>query len=93
MLGTNNLEVPAADGFKTRLPEGGSYLFPKMPRIALSLLEFTKTLRLHADVIVTPGTQFGPQFTDSFRINFSQDHEAAVAAIRRTIEIVQRYRV
>ena len=83
----------AAYGFKTRLPEGGSYLFPKVPRIAVSLSEFTKALRLHADVIVTPGTQFGPQFTDSFRINFSQDHEAAVAAIRRTIEIVNRYRV
>jgi len=83
----------AADGFQVRLPEGGSYLFPLMPEIDLDILEFTKVLRLQAAVSVTPGIEFGPQFTGSFRINFSQDHEAAVAAIRRTIKIVNRYRV
>ncbi|KAA1262279.1 Aspartate aminotransferase [Rubripirellula obstinata] len=82
-----------ADGFKLRLGEGGSYLFPKMPKLAISLADFTKALRLQADVIVTPGTEFGPEFGDSFRINFSQDHQAAVEAIHRTIEIVNRYRV
>jgi len=56
-------------------------------------LDFARVLRLHAGVTVTPGTEFGPQFTDSFRINFSQDHQAAVAAILRTIEMVGRYRV
>lgn len=83
----------AAEGFALRLGEGGSYLFPKLPRIDVSIAEFTKVLRLQAGVIVTPGTQFGPQFTNSFRINFSQDHEAAAAAIQRTIELVDRYRV
>ena len=83
----------AAGGFRVRLPEGGSYLFPTMPEIDLDILDFTKVLRLQAGVSVTPGIEFGPQFTGSFRINFSQDHEAAVAAIRRTIEIVNRYRV
>jgi aspartate/methionine/tyrosine aminotransferase len=82
----------AADGFQVRLPEGGSYLFPKTPEISLNILDFTKVLRLQAGVSVTPGTEFGPQFTDCFRINFSQNHEAAVAAIQRTIDIVNRYR-
>lgn len=82
----------AAEGFQVRLPEGGSYLFPKIPKIDMNILDFTKTLRLQAAVSVTAGTEFGPQFTDCFRINFSQDHEAAVAAITRTIEIVNRYR-
>jgi aspartate/methionine/tyrosine aminotransferase len=81
------------EGFSTRLPEGGSYLFPKLPEIGMGLLDFTKVLRLQAGVSVTPGTQFGPQFSDCFRINFSQDHEAAVAAIERLIEIVNRYRI
>ncbi len=81
-----------AEGFRARLPEGGSYLFPQMPAIDVGLLEFTKALRMQAGVTVTPGTEFGPQFTDCFRINFSQDHQAAVAAIRRTIELVHRYR-
>jgi len=82
----------ATDGFKARLPEGGSYLFPTLPEIDLDILDFTKVLRLQAGVSVTPGIEFGPQFTNSFRINFSQDHQAAVAAIKRTIEIVNRYR-
>jgi len=83
----------AAEGFRVRLPEGGSYLFPKMPEIAVSLHDFCKALRLHAGVTVTPGTEFGPQFSGSFRINFSQQHQAAVAAILRTVEMVRRYRV
>jgi len=83
----------AADGFRVRLPEGGSYLFPQMPALDIGILEFSKVLRLHAGVTVTPGTEFGPQFTDSFRINFSQDHQAALAAILRTVEMVERYRV
>jgi aspartate/methionine/tyrosine aminotransferase len=83
----------AAQGFRVRLPEGGSYLFPQLPEIDIGILEFSKVLRLHAGVTVTPGTEFGPQFTDSFRINFSQDHQAAVAAILRTVKLVDRYRV
>jgi aspartate/methionine/tyrosine aminotransferase len=83
----------AAEGFKVRLPEGGSYLFPKMPKIDLNILDFTRALQLQAAVSVTPGMEFGPHFTDCFRINFSQDHGAAVAAVRRTVEIVDRYRI
>ena len=80
------------DGVKARATEAGSYLFPKIPELTVTIEEFVKILRLQANVTVTPGTEFGPQFTQSFRINFSQDHEAAVDAIQRTIEIVNRYR-
>jgi aspartate/methionine/tyrosine aminotransferase len=82
-----------AEGFDARLTEGGSYLFAKIPKIDMNILDFTKVLRLQAGVSVTAGTEFGPQFTDCFRINFSQDHNAAVDAIRRTIEIANRYRI
>lgn len=82
-------EVP---GVEARSPEGGSYLFIKIPEIDVSLEEFIRILRKQASVIVTPGTEFGPQFTDCFRINFSQDHKAAVDAIKRTITIMERYR-
>jgi aspartate/methionine/tyrosine aminotransferase len=85
-------ELRAAEGFRVRAADAGSYLFPKMPAIDLRAVEFAKVLRQLAGVTVTPGTEFGPQFTDSFRINFSQDHAAAVSAIRRTVEIVHRYR-
>ena len=45
-----------------------------------------------ANVTVTPGTEFGPQFLHQFRINFSQDHDNAVAAIRRLLVLLERYR-
>ena len=82
----------SADGIKARATEAGSYLFPQLPELTVTIEQFVKILRLQASVTVTPGTEFGPQFTKSFRINFSQDHEAAVDAVRRIIEIVNRYR-
>ena len=79
-------------GCAVRPTEGGSYLFPRMPELKLSMKEFVSALRVQANVVVTPGTEFGPQFTDSFRINFSQDRAAAVDAVRRIAKMVERYR-
>ena len=45
-----------------------------------------------ADVIVTPGTEFGPQYVHQFRINFSQDKEKAAAAMKRLFAVMERYR-
>lgn len=81
-----------AEGVKVRTTEAGSYLFPKLPPLDVNIQDFVKILRAQAGVTVTPGTEFGPQFTDSFRINFSQDSEAAVAAIKRLLVIMERYR-
>lgn len=85
-------KLQAVEGFKVRPTEAGSYLFPKIPALNISINEFVKLLRLQAAVTVTPGTEFGPQFTDSFRINFSQDHKAAVDAITRVIQVVEENR-
>jgi aspartate/methionine/tyrosine aminotransferase len=82
----------AAEGFKVRATEAGSYLFPGIPELDISINKFVKLLRLQAGVTVTPGTEFGPQFNDSFRVNFSQDHKAAVDAIDRVIQVVEAYR-
>jgi aspartate/methionine/tyrosine aminotransferase len=82
----------SAEGFNVRLPEGGSYLFPQMPELEVNVTAFTRALRTLAEVTVTPGTEFGPQFTNSFRINFSQDQQTAVTAVERIFEIVDRYR-
>lgn len=79
-------------GFEVRTAEAGSYLFPRVPDLTITIEELVKILRVQADVIVTPGTEFGPQFTDSFRINFSQDHSSAVDAIDRVIKVVEGYR-
>ena len=84
--------LDAAEGIEVRATEAGSYLFVKMPALTVDLQIFTKALRQLAGVIVTPGTEFGSQFTDCFRINFSQDCTAALAAIERIITVIERYR-
>ena len=82
-------EVP---GVSARPSDGGSYLFVTLPELEVSIGDFVKIARELADVTVTPGTEFGPQFIHSFRINFSQDHTAAVEAIKRLFTVMERYR-
>ncbi|QDR79806.1 pyridoxal phosphate-dependent aminotransferase [Sporomusa termitida] len=82
----------SVEGLAVRVPEAGSYLFPRIPALAVTIQEFVKFLRLQAGVTVTPGTEFGSHFTDSFRLNLSQDHEAAVQAIERAVKLIERYR-
>ncbi|MGO4840962.1 aminotransferase class I/II-fold pyridoxal phosphate-dependent enzyme, partial [Rhizobiaceae sp. 2RAB30] len=69
-------------GLKTRTPQAGSYLFPTLPPLSVGLHDFVRLLRRQANVIVTPGTEFGPH-RDSIRLNFSQDHAAAIDAGKR----------
>ena len=84
-------EFSKIPGCRVRPTEGGSYVFPKLPPLKVSLKEFITALRVKADVIVTPGTEFGP-YPDSIRLNFSQDHRAAVDAVRRIAAMVERCR-
>lgn len=82
----------SCNGVKVRETDGGSYIFPKVPPLTVNMSDFIKILRIHANVIVTPGTEFGPSFTDSFRMNFSQDKNAAIHATKRIVEMIERYR-
>ena len=79
-------------GLAVRTPEAGSYLFPRLPRLTLGLHDFVRALRVQANVIVTPGTEFSPDATDSIRLNFSQNHAAAVHAVERLVQMIERYR-
>ena len=83
-------EVP---GVTARPTQGGSYLFVTIPELSVSLHQFIRIARELAGVTVTPGTEFGPQFVHSFRLNFSQDHDRAVAALKRLFAVMERYRV
>lgn len=78
-------------GFWARPTEGGSYLFLQLPKLKVTLSQFVKLCRAQASVTVTPGTEFGPQFTDCVRLNFSQDHKAAVDAVDRICQMAVRY--
>lgn len=81
----------AAD-FQTATPQAGSYLFPKLPPFDVAPEIFVRLLRHQAGVTVTPGAEFGPNSSDSIRLNFSQDHASAVAAAGRIVDLVERYR-
>lgn len=78
-------------GLATRTPQAGSYLFPTLPPLAVSQHDFVRLLHHQANVIVTSGSEFGPHH-DSIRLNFSQDHDAAVAAAHRIVAMADRYR-
>lgn len=85
-------EFRKVPGLTVRATEGGSYVFPRLPALSLPLHDFVHALRVQANVIVTPGTEFSPDATDSIRLNFSQNHQAAVAAVRRIAQMIERYR-
>ena len=85
-------KLEGVPGVFARPTQGGSYLFVTIPELDVTLHQFIRILREMANVIVTPGTEFGPQFVHQFRINFSQDKEKAVAAIERFLIILERYR-
>lgn len=82
----------SVEGLKVRAPQAGSYLFPKLPKLTIPLHDFVRALRVQAGVTVTPGTEFSPDADDSIRLNFSQNHQAAVAAAERIASLVERYR-
>lgn len=84
--------LEAAPGVTARPTDGGSYLFVEIPELDVSLHQFIRIVRELAGVIVTPGTEFGPQFLHQFRINFSQDHDKAVNAMKRLLAVMDRYR-
>jgi len=81
----------AAD-LTTATPQAGSYLFPQLPPLDVEPHSFVRLLRHQAKVTVTPGGEFAPGSHASIRLNFSQDHSAAVAAVERLIKMVELYR-
>lgn len=78
-------------GMTTERPQAGSYLYPKLPPLDITLHDFVRLLTRQAAVTVTPGTEFAPSDTDRIRLNFSQDHYAAVDAAARIVALTPRY--
>ena len=79
-------------GCQVRKTEGGSYIFPSLPPMDISISDFAKVVRQLTGVAITPGTEFGPQFVHNFRVNFSQDHDDAIDAVKRVMTVMERYR-
>lgn len=87
----NLLSIFRAGNLPTATPQAGSYLFPQLPELKVDLNTFVRLLRHQANVVVTPGTEFAPWSNNSIRLNFSQDHDSAVAAAARIVELVKIY--
>lgn len=85
------LEIFNGTNLRTACPQAGSYLFPQLPPLRVDLHSFVRLLRIQAKVVVTAGTEFDPNCKDSIRLNFSQDHLAAVAAAKRIVKMVELY--
>ena len=84
--------ISTVPGVSARPTDGGSYLFVEIPELEVSLHQFIRIVREMANVTLTPGTEFGPQFLHEFRINFSQDKTKAVDAMKRVFAVMDRYR-
>lgn len=84
--------ISRCPGCWARPTEGGSYLFLQLPPLKVTLYQFVKLCRIQAGVTVTPGTEFGKQYSNFVRMNFSQDHDKAVSAVERICTMVERYR-
>lgn len=84
--------VECYEGVSAKPTEGGSYLFITIPELDVSLHRFIGIAREMAQITVTPGTEFGPQYLHQFRINFSQDKDKAVEAMERLMALMKRYR-
>jgi hypothetical protein len=77
------------EGSRVRTPEAGSYLSVRLPELKVPAGDFIRELADTEAVVVTPGSEFGAGFDDFFRINFSQDADAAAAAIERLVRLAQ----
>ena len=84
--------ISTVPGVSARPTDGGSYLFVEIPELEVSLHQFIRIVREMANVTLTPGTEFGPQFLHQFRINFSQYKTRAVDAMKRVFAVMDRYR-
>lgn len=84
--------ISRCPGCWARPTEGGSYLFLQLPPLKVTLYQFVKLCRIQAGVTVTPGTEFGRQYSGFVRMNFSQDHDKAVSAVERICAMAERYR-
>ncbi len=80
----------ASAHLSTRRTEGGSYLFLDVPTAKGRIDDLVRQLRTEAAVTVTRGPEFG-DFPESVRLNFSQDHRAAVDAAHRIVDVVARF--
>jgi aspartate aminotransferase len=70
-------------------PEGGFYIFPRITLDNVDGIQFAERLLAEKDVCVVPGTGYGPDYTQFFRISVCQSEEVIVEAVRRMEEVLK----
>ncbi len=85
------LKIFRAACFSTATPQAGSYLFPQLSPLDIETDTFVRLLRHQAGVTVTLGTEFAPNLSNNIRLNFSQNHTAAIDAAERIVKMVEAY--
>lgn len=75
--------LSAISAVDVTLPQATPYIFPSVQRLGRNDLEVARLLLTEADVVTTPGYEFGPRGAGSFRICFAQDEAVLCAALER----------
>ncbi|MGV9796827.1 pyridoxal phosphate-dependent aminotransferase [Mycobacterium sp. NPDC003449] len=83
----------ATPGVSVRRTEGGSYMFPQLPPMRVSVAEFRARLRTGHGITVTPGDEFGAGYGRSIRLNFSQQRDKANHAVAAICELASEFAV
>jgi aspartate/methionine/tyrosine aminotransferase len=68
---------------RVSLPQATPYTFPSVRQLGRADLAVARALLTEADVLITPGYEFGPRGVGSFRICFAQDAGVLRSALER----------
>lgn len=66
--------------------QGTAYLFPDVGALGLSDRAVSEALATHANVLVSPGYQFGPSGSGHFRICYARDEQVWDRALSRIVQ-------
>jgi aspartate aminotransferase len=70
-------------------PDGGFYLFPRLNNETTNGSEFAERLLMERRIAVVPGTAYGKQFSQFFRISVCQPVERLMESVNRMEEILE----
>ncbi|MEM3702852.1 MAG: aminotransferase class I/II-fold pyridoxal phosphate-dependent enzyme [Candidatus Bathyarchaeia archaeon] len=70
-------------------PDGGLYVFPRLQADNVDMQTFVKRLLLEKGVCVTPGTAFGDEYKNFFRVTACQPKEQLLEAVKRMEDLLK----
>ncbi len=70
-------------------PQGGFYVFPRIARSDMDGVQFAERLLAETGVCVTPGSTYGPGYSDCFRVSVCQPEDVIVRAVKAMEGVLQ----